>query len=162
MKTNDVFPSKYLKAAEESFENGDLTATIKDIVKEQLGQGKDEKPVMYFREFAKGLVVNKTNWATCEKLFTSDDSDDWIGQKVAMYVTEVDSFGDVVKAIRIRATKPVNKQALIDRFSKLYERGMQLKIEGIENYVIAPNMPEDEIIQLGKELKAKIEAAEQF
>ena len=83
MKTNDVFPSKYLKAEDDAFENGDMTATIKDVVKEQLGQGKDEKPVMYFREFAKGLVVNKTNWATCDKLFASDDSDDWIGQKVA-------------------------------------------------------------------------------
>ena len=51
---------------------------------------------------------------------------------------------------------------MIDRFSKLYEKGLQLKIEGIENYVVAPNMAEDEIIQLGKELKAKIEAAEQF
>ena len=162
MKTNDVFPSKYLKAEDDAFESGDMTATIKDVIKEQLGQGKDEKPVMYFREFTKGLVVNKTNWATCEKLFTSDDSDDWIGQKVSMFITEVDSFGDVVKAIRIRATKPVNKQALIDRFSKLYERAVQLKIEGVELYVIAPNMPEDEIVQLGKELKAKIEAAEQF
>lgn len=162
MKTNDVFPSKYLKAEDELFDGGDVVATIKEVIKEKMGRGDDEKPVMYFRELSKGMVLNKTNWATCEKMFNADDSDDWIGEKVALYVTEVDSFGDVVKAIRVRSSRPVNKQEILDRYQKLYERAVAAKVDGISDYVVSPNMTESEIIDLGKELKKKVEAAEQF
>jgi len=164
MKTNEVFPSKYLKAEDELFALGDVTATIKDIAKETMrGQkGEETKAVMYFKELPKGLVMNKTNWGICEKMFASDESDDWLGHKVTLTSIEAVAYGEAVKSIRILDRKPVDKQALLDRFSKLYQRGVELKIEGIENYTIAPNMPDNEIIELGKELKAKIEAAESF
>ena len=163
MKTNDVFPSKYLKAEDELFQNGDVIVTIKDVTKEKMGQGNDEKPVMYFRELEKGMVTNKTNWATCEKMLGSVDSDDWLGERIALYVAEVDSFGDIVKAIRVRANKPkADKTALMKRYSELWEEARALKVEGVEDYTINPNMTESEITQLGKELRAKVDAAKSF
>ena len=167
MKTNDVFPSKYLKAEDELFDNGEVTATIKSVVKETLtsrDSNKEEaKPVMYFVELDKGLILNKTNWGACVKMY-GDESDNWVGDKVTLITVDVDAFGDVVSAIRIKNQKPKgnNRQTLLDRYQKLYEKALTLKVEGVENYVISPNMPDDEVITLGKELKAKVEAAEQF
>jgi hypothetical protein len=109
------------------------------------------------------LILNKTNWGICEKLFGSDDSDDWRGERVALTTVEVDAFGDVVKAIRIKGQKPkVNKQELLDRYSKLFARAREIGVENVENYAITPTMDEGEIIDLGKELKQKIAAAELF
>lgn len=169
MKTNDAFPSKYLKSEEALFDDGEVIATIKDVVKEKMHGGKSnngaeqDKPVMYFRELPKGLVVNKTNWGICEKMFGSDESDDWIGNKVTLTVIETVAYGEAVKSIRISEKKPkVNKQELLDRYSKLFERARQLGIENVENYAITPTMDESEIMDLGKELKQKIAAAEIF
>ena len=166
MKTNDVFPSKYLKAEDDLFNNGEVVATIKDVQLDNLKnrEGREEnKPIMYFRELPKGMVVNKTNWAICAKLFGSDDSDDWLGEKVALVTVEVDAFGDVVRAIRIKPQKPVmNKQDVLDGYSKIFTRAKSLGVEGVDNYAITPNMDAQEIIDLGRELNRKITAAELF
>jgi hypothetical protein len=166
MRTNEVFPSKFLKAEDELFDGGDVVATIKSVELESLKsreRGEESKPVMYFKDLPKGLILNKTNWGICEKLFGSDDSDDWRGERVALTTVEVDAFGDVVKAIRIKGQKPkVNKQELLDRYSKLFARAREIGVENVENYAITPTMDEGEIIDLGKELKQKIAAAELF
>jgi hypothetical protein len=169
MKTMDAFPSKYLKSEEALFDDGEVIATIKDVVKETMrggqnsGNKEQDKPVMYFRELPKGLVVNKTNWGICEKMFGSDESDDWIGNKVTLTVIETVAYGEAVKSIRISEKKPkVNKQELLDRYAKIFERARQLGIENVENYAITPTMDESEIMDLGKELKGKINAAELF
>jgi hypothetical protein len=169
MKTNDAFPSRYLKAEDDLFDDGEVIATIKDIAKETMkggrnsNQAEQDKPVMYFRELPKGLVMNKTNWGICEKMFGSDESDDWIGNKVSLTVIETVAYGEAVKSIRVSERKPAsNRQALLDRFSKLYERAVAAQIESVTDYVIAPNMTDQEIISLGKELKDKVEAAEAF
>lgn len=167
MKTNDVFPSKYLKAEDDAFDNGaEVTVTIKEVTAETLSsrdKGDETKPVMYFRELPKGLILNKTNWGVCVKLFGSDESDDWNGERVTLTTVDVDAFGDVVRAIRIKNQKPkADRAALTTRFQQLYEKARDLGVDGLENYVISPNMPDNEVIELGKELKAKVEAAQAF
>lgn len=167
MKTNDVFPSKYLKAEDDIFDNGgEVTVTIKNVVSEKLqsrDKGDEQKPVMMFRELPKGLILNKTNWGVCVKLFGSDESDDWLGEHVTLTTVDVDAFGDVVRAIRIKNQKPkANREALLARFQKVYEEARMLNVEGLENYVISPNMPDDEIVTLGKELRGKVDAAQNF
>jgi hypothetical protein len=166
MKTNDVFPSKYLKAEDDLFDNGDVVATIKDVQLESLKsreKGEESKPVMYFKELPKGLIVNKTNWGICAKLFASDDSDDWRGERVALTTVDVDAFGDVVKAIRVKSQKPItNKQEVLDGYSKIFARAKEIGIDGVENYAVTPNMDAQEIIDLGRELKKKIASAELF
>ena len=169
MKTNDAFPSKYLKAEDDIFDDGEVIATIKDVAKETMrggrnsNQAEQDKPVMYFRELPKGLVMNKTNWGICEKMFGSDESDDWIGNKVSLGVIETVAYGEAVKSIRISEKKPkVNKQELLDRYSKLFARAKEIGVENVESYAIAPDMDESEIMDLGRELKQKIAAAELF
>jgi hypothetical protein len=78
-------------------------------------------------------------------------------------VIETVAYGEAVKSIRISERKPkVNKQELLDRYAKIFERARQLGIENVENYAITPTMDDSEIMDLGKELKGKINAAELF
>ena len=104
MKGSDVFPSKYLKA--EELEE-DMTVTIKSVVLEKL-ESKDgeiqNKPVMYFEECKKALVLNKTNFSMVAKQH-GDETDDWIGKAVTLTVLDVEAFGDIVSAIRVRPPK---------------------------------------------------------
>lgn len=107
MTVNDLFPAKYLKA--EDFAEGETKIfTIKNYEVEEMGQGKDKqnKPVIYFREpDAKPLVLNKTNASIIAKYY-KEDLDEWIGKKVALYAIEVESFGDIVRAIRVKTKQP--------------------------------------------------------
>ncbi len=102
MKMSQMYPSKYLKADE--LGDSDHGLTITKIVIEQMGQGqeKDEKPVAYFHEVEKGLVLNVTKAKTLTKIFGSDDSDDWVGKKITIYAGEVSFQGDMVACINIR------------------------------------------------------------
>lgn len=107
MKSSDVFPSKYLKSEEL---DGDLSLTIREVIMETLAsreKGEESKPVCYFDEIEKGLILNKTNWSLIAKQH-GDESNDWAGKAVTLTVIDVDAFGDVVSAIRI---KPPRKQA---------------------------------------------------
>lgn len=109
MKGNDVFPSKYLKAEDL---DGDLTVTISGVRLETMKDKKgddEQKPVASFKEVKKGLVLNKTNWAAIAKQH-GDESDDWAGKQITLTVLEVDSFGDVVQAIRVKAVKIAPKK----------------------------------------------------
>ena len=106
MKLSEMFPSKYLKAADL---DGDTVGTISDIRTESLqnaGQPPEDKPVVYFTEISKGLVMNKTNGETIGGIY-GDDLDDWIGKPVTLYVDENVRFqGKTMPAIRIRSKPP--------------------------------------------------------
>lgn len=98
---NDMFPSKYLRAAD--CDDGDLVLTIRGVNPERIGQ--DDKWIVLFRETDKTLVLNKTNTKVITKLY-GDDTDNWVGQQVTLFGTEVDFQGDMVPAIRIRSKVP--------------------------------------------------------
>ena len=72
MKISAAFPSKYLKCADLSGKPWDMK--IRTIALEDLGQGndKEEKPVVYFVNAQKGLVLNKTNATTIAKVYGDD------------------------------------------------------------------------------------------
>jgi hypothetical protein len=105
MKTEDVFPSRFVKA--ENLEK-DVLCTIEKTVLEDVydQQAKEEvrKPVIYFKGAHKGLLLNKTNWQMLAD-FYGDESDSWIDKKCILTTVEVQAFGDVVKAIRIKIPK---------------------------------------------------------
>jgi hypothetical protein len=125
MRSTDVFPSKYLKAEEL---DEDVQVTIKKVVLEELEQKdgqKADKPVCYFEEGPKGLILNKTNWALIAKQH-GDESDEWAGKTVILTTVDVDAFGDVVSAIRI---KPPKKQGGGTAFPKAAKPGQTTPTE---------------------------------
>jgi hypothetical protein len=106
-RIGDMYPSKWLKASD--CEDEDLVVTIDRVVEEEIGQQRDLKWVLYFKELDKGLVLNKTNTTTIAKLW-GDNTDDWEGCQVTLYATEVQFQGDMVEAIRVRSKPPKAKK----------------------------------------------------
>jgi hypothetical protein len=111
MNSSQVYPSRYLKSEELA---EDITVTIKKVVLEELDsqdKGKQEKPVAYFNEVEKGLILNKTNWSLIAKQH-GDESDDWTGKQITLTVMDVEAFGDIVSAIRV---KPQRRTAAVGK-----------------------------------------------
>lgn len=94
----DEFPSKYLKASD--VEDEHPTVTIAKISREEVGRTKDWKPIVYFDEFEKGIVLNKTNANAIIKLYGSE-TDEWPGKKVVLGTAMVDFGGESTLAIRV-------------------------------------------------------------
>ena len=95
MKSDDVFPSKYLKASD--LQGREAQVVIDRVVRED---GID-KPVMYFQGKEKGLVVNKTNWNRVAYLY-GDESDDWAGREIILAAELVEYQGKTVEGTRVR------------------------------------------------------------
>lgn len=98
-------PSKYL--AKEDI-HGEMTVTIKDCASELIGQGKEaeEKWILYFEETTKGVVINATNLDTLVELFGSDESEDWEGETIVLYVDpDVRYAGKKVGGIRFKGVQ---------------------------------------------------------
>lgn len=104
-RLSEMFPSKYLKAAD--FDERGSVLTIASIREEMIGHGREAEPkwVMYFREVEKGLVLNKVNTTTIGRLY-GDNSDTWRGKVVTLYAAETQFKDDMVPAIRVRAKVP--------------------------------------------------------
>lgn len=161
MNLDQMFPSNYLKASD--VEHSPVV-TIKSLEFETLKgeNGDEEKPIVYFNEFDKGMVLNKTNGNTIGGLY-GRETDAWIGQRIMLFAADVDAYGKTTRAIRVSAKKPpVDKAVLLKHYSALWEKAKALKVEDVDNYVVSPDMSEQEITTLGKELKAKVDAAQAF
>jgi hypothetical protein len=104
MNRNQLYPSKYLKANPDVL--SDILVTIKDVIIEVLGEERDEKPVIYFAETRKGLVLNQTNFNTTARICGSDETDDWKGQQIVLTTEPVFFRGTTAPAIRVRAPAP--------------------------------------------------------
>ena len=110
MNINDAYPSKYLKTTDLPDE-GSQPVTIEKIILEEVGKDRETKPVIYFEEFSKALVCNKTNARTIARALSSEDFDDWIGRRIALYRTEVEFGGEMMEGIRVKAAKSPTKPA---------------------------------------------------
>jgi hypothetical protein len=70
------------------------------------------KVCMAFDELEKPLVMNWTNAQVCAQAFNSEDTDDWIGKQIVVYVDpNVMYEGRMVGGIRLRKSKQTVKAA---------------------------------------------------
>lgn len=74
-KTDDVRP-------------GPVTLTIESVEMEDFGgrdgEKKERKPVLYFREDHRGLVMNKTKNSDATQIFGNPLTESWLGKKVQL------------------------------------------------------------------------------
>lgn len=98
MNINEVFPSKYLKAAD--LQGRQVTVKIERADQETIGD--DRKLVIYFQGKEKGFVCNKTNANNIAFIY-GPDTDDWKGCEITLFEAMVDFQGKTVAAIRVRA-----------------------------------------------------------
>ncbi len=104
MKLSELYPSRYLKS--DDLDGKEKTLTIKNIRMEEMGQEKEEKPVVSFSNTDKELVLNKTNGLVVASLY-GEDTDAWIGKHITIYPTRVPFGGKLVDSIRVRERVPV-------------------------------------------------------
>lgn len=102
---NDLFPSRFIKSAD--IGDTDTVLTISKVAMEDLGygDGQDTKPVVYFQEIDKGLVMNKTNAESIGQLY-GERIDGWPGKKITLFTTEVSFQGKPMLGIRVRLRPP--------------------------------------------------------
>ena len=103
MKANS-FLGSYLRQEDV---DGDTLATISAAKEELVGADKERCLVVYFEEFDKGLVFNATNINVCNALFGTDETDDWMGKKLTVYVDPNVMFGGKkTGGIRVKSGSP--------------------------------------------------------
>ncbi len=98
MKANELCPAPHLEAAD--FE-GDTVVTFKGVDFAEVGEEKTNKGVLWFNEFRRSMVLNRTN---LKRIIAKHggETDDWIGKKITLYPSETDFGGRTVPCIRVR------------------------------------------------------------
>jgi hypothetical protein len=101
---NEMFPRRFISSAD--LNGHEWTLKIARIVSEEVFDSKSndkaKKWVVYFKGAKKGLVLNVTNAESIAAITGSDDTKDWKDCDIVLYVATVRSFGEMVKAIRIK------------------------------------------------------------
>jgi len=106
MLRRDMMPSKYLKQSD--FDTAGTILTISHVT-DRINVAKAEDPpdykfVLFFHEMGdSGLILNNTTTSTCFDV-CGDDSNDWSGKEIIVYVDPNITFGDKkVGGLRLRA-----------------------------------------------------------
>lgn len=94
----NAFPSKYLKEADLMGSSKIFTMTSISIEK----VGDDTKPVVYFQEEQRGLVLNKTNANSISDVH-GRETDNWPGKKIELFPHTTEFQGRMAPCIRVRA-----------------------------------------------------------
>ena len=97
-KLSEMFPSKYLQAAD--VEGQAYTLTVERLMLEDVADG-EKKWIIHFREAQKGLVLNRTNANTLEWLYGSE-SDAWVGKQIVLFTEMTSYMGKPCLGIRMR------------------------------------------------------------
>lgn len=113
-----MFPNEWLSAVD--LKGKDVTLTVHSIKVEEMPHGDEVRPVLRFAELEqrpkdkrKRLGLNKTNATAIASLY-GREAMDWIGKRVTLYPTTCSAFGEVVDCIRVRPTKPHEKDAPVE------------------------------------------------
>ncbi len=101
MKVSDAFPSDYLKAAD--IGNNQIKVLVSHV--EMRDVGDDTKPVVFFQNKKKGVVLNITN-ANAIAQYYGDDMDKWAGHEIVLFTMMVSYQGRMQPGIRVRIPAP--------------------------------------------------------
>jgi hypothetical protein len=102
-----MFDSNYLG----SWDLDKTRDTVVEITKVVAGEltdpkgGKKRCPVIFFKEYSVPYPFNKTNCRSVAAMYGTE-TDAWVGKKIALYVTPVEAFKEMIEAIRVRPMVP--------------------------------------------------------
>lgn len=113
MNIDSAFPSAYLKASD--LGSSSPVVTIDRVEVEPVGRDREMKPVLYFKDKEKGVVLNKTNSNMIATLTGSRDTDDWSGCQIRIYATTTEFGGETVECIRVKGVGGAVRQAAPQR-----------------------------------------------
>jgi hypothetical protein len=101
MKVSEAYPSDFLKAVD--IGNNQVRVLISHVEMRDLGD--DEKPVVFFQNKKKGVVLNVTN-ANAIAQYYGDDMDLWAGKPIVLFTMMVSFQGRMQPGIRVRIPGP--------------------------------------------------------
>lgn len=97
-----LYPSEYIAAPD--LMGKDVAVTIEKVAVETVigtDGKKQDKPVVCFKGHKKRMVMCKTNARTIAG-HHGNDTDKWIGQRITLYPTTCQAFGETKECIRVR------------------------------------------------------------
>lgn len=97
MNVDDLYPSKYLSAAD--LQGKEPTVIITQFTMEKMTDGQN-KPCIYVNNRPKGVILNKTNAMAIASMY-GKIIDGWIGKRIKLVKVWTDFQGKPVEAIRI-------------------------------------------------------------
>src|SRR5262245_49505222 len=100
MNRDDIFPSKYFKAASlaEPIDLKIVAATMETL---KNFKGEDQrKLVLTFEDCPTRLIMNASRYDDIADLF-GDDTEQWIGHSIQLYATTMRIGGKTVETVRI-------------------------------------------------------------
>lgn len=106
MKVSEVFPGKYMKAAD--LQGQEYSVTIDNCVMERVVENEPEKVILYFSNSERGMVCNKTNALELASVY-GDDMDLWRGKPAMLYTAKVQFNGKMVDGLRLRVDPTQNQ-----------------------------------------------------
>lgn len=110
MDIRKCYPTKYLSPVDLTDKDGnyvDANATVRSfsMVNVRLQDGASKpKPILHFEGKQKGMIINKTNARTLERLL-GWDTDKWVGKKIGLVVEKIKAFGEMMDVIKV--TEPI-------------------------------------------------------
>jgi hypothetical protein len=137
----------------------EVIVTVNHLAQEKVTgqQGRKEDCfVVYFREFDKGMILNRTNARAIEKVSGSGLIENWIGTQVTLYVEKgVKAFGDVVDALRIRDKKPTRQTMTKAIETSMIDAIKQGKGSQVEQALVKYNMTDKQREKIELNLESK-------
>jgi len=134
----------------------EAVVTVSRLAQEKVTgqQGRKEDCfVVYFKEFDKGMILNRTNARAIEKVSGSGLVEDWVGVQVTLYVEKgVKAFGDVVDALRIRDKKPTRQTMTKQIETSMLDAIKNGKATQVEQALIKYNMTDKQKETINLEL----------
>ncbi len=136
-KAKDLFPSRYLTGAD--LQGQQRTFTIKGVRKEEMydkqEKAKVKKPVVFFDEIPKGLILNTTLVDQIIEATGQEYLEDWPGCRITLYPTTILAWGEQSLVARVRekteapadpATHWSNDPAKLGKFEALLQSRYQV------------------------------------
>ena len=117
-----MIQSKYLKTADVT---DPVIVTIARVVKVNIA--KEDDPPQYkwaakFEEFQKPMILNSTNIRIAEKVFKSDNTDDWNGKEIILFTDDsVTYMGEAVGGLRFKGQEKAPVKAAKKQIETLNE-----------------------------------------
>ena len=105
---NGMFPGKYMKPGD--LEGQTYVGVIDKVVKEEVGQDKELKNVLYFKENEQGLVLNKTRTLAIA-LLHGEVVGQWKGKAIAIKAGKTKFGSKIVDCIDVDSKVPATTAA---------------------------------------------------
>jgi hypothetical protein len=111
-RTSEMVQSKYLKTADVP---DPVIVTVTKVGRVNMAKedaAPEYKWAIRFQEFDKPMVLNSTNIKIAEKVFGSDNTDDWVGKEIVLFTDDNVTFGgELVGGLRFKGQEKAPMKA---------------------------------------------------